>query len=172
MGVSALEIKVFAAVQPLIEPGVAPVDSVVFWANRKFTPPQVKDGSSTYQTLQIISGPTMLGLDRWKETGDVPNEKATIEGDRVMTLSISFYGDTAYDGAEALEDKMVSPNTTEQLQLFNIAFERSNGIINVPIDEDNFWIQSPVLDLILRTTKSSEESIKTIQTVEFTNSLP
>lgn len=172
MGLSALQIKVFAAIQPLIEPGVAAVDSNVFWANKKFTPPQVKDGSSTYQTLQIVSGPTMLGLDRWKETGDFPLEKATIEGDRVMTLSISFYGDTAFDDAEGLEDKMVSPNTTEQLESFNIAFERSAGIIDAPINEDNVWIQCEVLDLILRTTKSSEEDIKTIRTVEFTNSLP
>lgn len=172
MGLSALQVKLFAAIQPLIEPGVAEADSNVFWANKKFTPPQVKDGSSTYQTLQVVSGPTMLGMDRWKETGDFPLEKATIEGDRVMTLSISFYGDTALDDAEALEDKMVSPNTTELFESLNLAFERSNGIIDAPINEDNVWIQCEVLDLILRTTKSSEEDIKTIRTVEFTNSLP
>ncbi len=172
MGLSAFQIKVFSAIQPLIEPGVAAADSVVFWANRKFTPPQVKDGTTTYQTLQVISGPTMLGLDRWKETGTFPAEKATIEGDRVFTLSINFYGDTAPDDAQSLEDKMVSPNTTELFESLNLAFERSNGIIDAPIDEDNVWIQCQVLDLILRTTKSSEEDIKTIRTVEFTNSLP
>lgn len=165
------EDNLFSAVQPLIEPGVAEADSNVFWAQRKFTPPNVNDGVSFYSTLQVISGPSELGMDQWEVTGTKPDEKATTSGDRVLTLQVKFIGEPAQAKASNLQSRMVLPVSTDSLQAFDFAFERSAGIVDGSLQEDNVWVQIRILDLILRTVESVEEDVDIIETAEFVPSL-
>jgi hypothetical protein len=89
----------------------------VIWANQSAVPPELP-----YATLQIIAGPTSIGIfdDLSTPPRGSPSAEVILSGVREQTLSCRLFGDGASDKAELVNSALSEPIPSSNLQAAQI----------------------------------------------------
>ncbi len=120
--------------------------------------------------LKLIAGPTMVGLDELRDVaGD--DDAFKVVGTRVLTLSVTAYGDAALQLVSDLQTSISNPEATAGLSAANLAASDTSAPRDLTALLETKYEQRYQFDVTVLATEELTTEPGVIETVVGTSSI-